>query len=150
LTAKLNKLHSLGLDLTDLQWIVDLRNAYIHTCGISAGYHVGIDHGDTPQFILHASGPEVSFLIPPLVPLGPTEIQTYAEHLADHLGKFLDGINWQAAWALLQEQLCHLPVNPEPEYSQVADGSLEKIHSLTVTLNERYVGEGLRWLREQK
>jgi hypothetical protein len=150
LTAKLNKLHSLGLDLTDLQWIVDLRNAYIHTCSINAGYRVGIGDGDTSQFILHACGPEVSFLRPPLVPLGPTEIQTYAEHLTDHLGKCLDGIKWQAAWALLQEQLGDLPVNPEPEYSQVADASLEKIHSLTVTLNERYVGEGLRWLREQK
>jgi len=150
LTAKLNKLHSLGLDLTDLQWIVDLRNEYIHTCSIYAGYRVGIGDGDTSQFILRASGPEVSFLREPLTALGPTEIQTYAEHLTERLGKFLDGIKWQVAWALLQEQQSHLPVNPEPEYSQIADASPEKIYSLTGTLNERYVGEGLRWLRERK
>src|SRR5262250_2990700 len=59
LTAKLKKLHSLGLDLTELQWIVDLRNEYIHSCRIYAGYGVGIDHGDKP--ILQASGPKVSF-----------------------------------------------------------------------------------------
>jgi hypothetical protein len=148
LTTKLNKLQSLGLDLTDLQWIVDLRNSYIHTCRIDAGYRVGVDDGDTPQLILHAFGPEVSSSAAPLVALGPTDIQTSAEGLADHLGEFLDGIKWQAAWALLQEQLGHLPVNPEPEYSQLADGSAEEIHSLILALNERYVGEGLRQLRE--
>jgi hypothetical protein len=151
LTAKLEKLHSLGLDLTGLQWIVDLRNEYIHSCRmIYAGYRIGIDHGDNTQLILQASGPEVSFLGPPLVALDPAEIQTYAEHLTDHLGKFLDGIKWQAAWALLEEQLGHLPINPEPEYSQLVDGSAEEIYSLTVALNERYIGEGLRRLREQK
>ena len=129
---------------------MDLRNEYIHSCRIYAGYRVGIDDGDNFQLILQASGPEVSFFAPPLVALGPAEIQTYAEYLTDHLGKFLDGIEWQAAWALLRKQLGHLPVNPEPEYSQVVGGSAEEIYSLTVALNERYIGEGLRWLRERK
>ena len=40
LTAKLNKLHSLGLDLTELQWMVDLRNMYIHGCRMYVGYGV--------------------------------------------------------------------------------------------------------------
>jgi len=148
LTAKLKKLHSLGLDLTELQWIVDLRNEYIHSCRIYAGYGVGIDHGDKP--ILQASGPKVSFSGQPLVALGPAEIQTYAGHLTDHLGRFLDGIKWQTAWALLEEQLGHLPINPEPEYSQMMDGSAEEIYSLIVSLNERYIGEGLQRLRERK
>ena len=129
---------------------MDLRNSYIHTCRINAGYRIGLDDGDKPQPILHAFGPEVSSFGPPLVALGPTEIQTSAEHLADHLGKFLDGIKWQAAWALPQEQLGHLPVNPEPEYSQLADRSAEEIPSLILALNERYIGEGLRQLREQQ
>lgn len=150
LTAKLEKLHSLGLDLTGLQWIVDLRNDYIHSCRIYAGYRVGTDHGDKPRFILRASGPEISFSGQPLVALGPAEIQTHAEDLTDQLGKFLDGIKWQAAWAFLEEQLGHLPINPEPEYSQMLNGSPEEIYSLAVSLNERYVGEGLRWLRDRK
>ncbi len=129
---------------------MNLRNEYIHTCSIYAGYRIGIGDGDTSPFILRASGPEVSFLREPLTALGPSEIRTYAEHLTDRLGKFLDGTNWQVAWALLREQQGHLPVNPEPEYSQIADASPEKIHSLTVILNERYIGEGSRWLREQK
>lgn len=150
LTAKLDKLHSLGLNLTGLQWIVDLRNEYIHSCRIYAGYRVGLDRGDNPRFILRASGPEVSFSCQPLVALGPAEIQTYAGHLTDHVGRFLDGINWQPAWKLLEEQLGHLPINPEPEYSQMVDGSAEEIYSLTVSLNERYVGAGLRRLRGRK
>lgn len=150
LTAKLKKLHALGLDLTELQWIVDLRNAYIHNCGIYAGYRVGVDDRDTPRLILRASGPEISFSSHPLVPFGPVEIQRYAGHLTDYLGKFLDGIKWQAAWSLLAEQLGHLPINPEPEHSQMVDGSAEEIDHLIVCLNERYIGEGLRRLRERK
>src|SRR6266446_6023142 len=92
LTRKLKKLQSLGLDVTDLQWIVDLRNAYIHRCRMYAGYRVGFGHEDTPRLILQASGPEVSFFREPLVALGPADIQTYAEHLTEHLGRFLDGI----------------------------------------------------------
>lgn len=150
LTAKLNKLQSLGLDLTGLQWIVDLRNDYVHSCRIYAGYRVRVDDRDTPRLILQASGPEVSFSGHPLVPFGPAEVQNYGGQLTDCLGTFLDGINWQAAWSSLAEQLGDLPINPEPEHSQMVDGSLEEIHSLIVCLNERYVGEGLRRLRERK
>ena len=150
LTAKLEKLHSLGLDLTGLQWIVDLRNDYIHSCRIYAGYRVGTDHGDTPRFILRASGPEVSFSGQPLVALGPARIQTYSGQLTDQLGRFLDGIKWQGAWALLKEQLGHLPINPEPEYSQMLNGSPEEIYSLIVSLNERHIGKGLWRLKGRK
>lgn len=154
LTAKLKKLQSLGLDLTELQWIVELRNAYIHSCGIYVGYRVGVDHKDThkdtPRFILQASGPVISSSRPPLVAFGPTEIQSYAGDLIDYLGRFLDGIKWQAAWSLLEEKLGHLPINPEPEYAKIAGGSAEEIDSLIVSLNERYIGEGLLRLRERK
>ena len=150
LTAKLDELHSLGLDLTGLQWIVDLRNEYIHSCRIYAGYHGGIDEGGAPRFMLQASGPNVSFSGQPLVALGPAEIQTYAGQLTERLGRFLDEIKWQATWQLLEEQLGHLPINPEPEYSQALDGSEEEIYRLIISLNERYVGEGFRWLRGQK
>ena len=150
LTAKLEKLDSLGLDLTGLQWIVDLRNDYIHSCRIYTGYRVGTDHGDKPRLILRASGPEVSFSGQPLMALGPAEIQTYAEQLTDQVGRFLDGIKWQEAWALLEKQLGLLPINPEPEYSQMVDGSAQEIRNLTRSLNKRYVGEGLWRLRGQK
>lgn len=149
LTTKVNKLHSLGLDLTELQWIVNLRNNYIHSCRIYVGYRIETPSGNKPEFILRACGPDVSVSGEPLVALGATEVQTYTERLADHLGRFLDGINWQAAWALLGEQLRHLRVNPEPEYSQIVDASAEEIESLIASLNERYVGEGLRRLREE-
>ena len=150
LTAKLKKLHSLGLDMTELQSIVDLRNAYIHSCRIYAGYRVVAEDRDTPRLILQTSGPDISFSSPPLVPFGPAEIQRYAGHLTDYLGKYLDGIKWQAAWSLLAEQLDDLPINPEPEYSQMVDSSAEEITNLIVCLNERYIGEGLWRLRERK
>ena len=150
LTAKLDKLHSLGLDLTGLQWILDLRNEYIHSCRIYAGYRGGIDDGDASRFMLRASGPDVSFSGQPLVALGPAEIQTYAGQLTERLARFLDEIKWQAAWESLEEELGHLPINPEPEYSQAWDDSPEQIYKLIVSLNERYVGEGFRWLKGQK
>lgn len=150
LTTKLDKLQSLGLDLTELQWIVDLRNSYIHSCGIYVGYRIEPGSGDKPGFILRASGPDASVSGEPLVALGPTEIQTYSEHLTDHVGRFLDRINWQAAWTSLREQLGQLPLNPEPEYSQVGNASAKEIGSLIAALNERYVGEGLRRLRNEK
>ena len=43
LTAKLEKLAALGLDITDLQWIIDLRNIYIHSCSIYVGYSIIVD-----------------------------------------------------------------------------------------------------------
>jgi len=100
--------------------------------------------------MLRASGPDVSFSGQPLVALGPAEIQTYAGQLTERLARFLDEIKWQAAWESLEEELGHLPINPEPEYSQALDGSPEQIYKLIVSLNERYVGEGFRWLKGQK
>jgi hypothetical protein len=67
LMRKLNMLQSLGLDLTGMQWIVDLRNMYIHSCSIYAGYRIGSAFSDRPQLILKALGPSVSSDRPPFI-----------------------------------------------------------------------------------
>ncbi len=60
LMAKLFKIKSLGLDLTSLDWLVDLRNLYVHDCSIYAGYMVRPEWGEQPGLRLRASGPEIS------------------------------------------------------------------------------------------
>lgn len=146
LTAKLNKLCSLGLDLTELQWIVDLRNTYVHCSVIYAGYRERLDDGDPPKSVLQAYGPELMYSMHPLVPVGPAEIRRYAAWLAEGLGCYLDGTKWRDAWSLIAQRLAQLPANPEPERLHLVDGSGADISSLIVSLNDQYVGEGLRLL----
>ena len=144
MTAKLRKLEDLGLDLSEFQWLVDLRNWYVHDCSMYAGYKVGVENGEDLRPILRAHGPEVSYSTPPVTAIGGDSIAAYAEGLTAHLGDFLDRIGWQGAWTSIQQQLQRLPVNPEPEYSQIVrENDPTQIHHLITCLNERYVGDGL-------
>lgn len=144
LTAKLKKLEGLGLGLSEFEWLVGLRNWYLHDCSIYAGYTVGIDSGDNPSLILRAHGPEVSHSDPPLTALSGDAIEAYANGLRDRLGEFLDRNGWQAAWASVQERLAKLPQNPAPEYSEVAAGlDPAVVERCIAALNEKHVGEGL-------
>lgn len=146
LMAKLFKIKSLGLDLTGLDWLVELRNLYVHDCSIYAGYKVSPEWGERPRLRLRASGPEVSTSQPPLAAIDAAVIQTYADDLARRLGSLLDRHGWSAAWRALQERLSQLPEDPEPELSRVASGTPEVIHECVTALNQRYVGDGLRKL----
>jgi hypothetical protein len=141
LTAKLKKLTTLGLDITDLQWIIDLRNVYIHSCNIYAGYSIKID--DYGALELRPSEPTVSYPLPPLVGLRHSDIQRYAEYLIEAVGTFLDRMEWQVGWNSIARQVACLPINPEPEYSQIADNLVEESNAI-FNLNRRFIGDGFK------
>ncbi len=149
LTAKLNKLRELGLDLTELQWMVDLRNLYIHQCSISAGYRVKTGRG---RLISGGHGPEISHSGEPLTGWDANSVGTYTQDLAKRLGEFVDGKRWQRVWTAVAKQIQRLPINPEPAYSMViSDTPIEDLFDAITILNEQHVGRGFaRLIRRKK
>jgi len=144
LTAKLNKLKELGLDLTELQWLVELRNMYLHSCSIYAGYRVGSSWRGKPRLTLRAFGPEVTSSGAFIVPFNAGDIGRMADQLTERVGKFLDRMNWQSHWKQLTKKIGRLPKDPHLESSRLAQASAEEIHSIVTSFNERYIGEGFR------
>jgi len=146
LTGKIIKLKELGVDVTHLQWIIDLRNQYVHSCHIYLGYTLGPDETER-EIQLKPSGPIISFPLPPMTVLQPEEIQYYIEQLVDEIGSFLDGVEWQNEWFMLAQKIDHLPQNPEPEYTQIMNEP-EKELEIIDALNRRLVGDGAKSLWE--
>jgi hypothetical protein len=146
LTAKLFKLRDLGLDLTHLDWLVHLRNSYIHDCRIYAGYKVGLSHRRTLRLQLRASGPEVVTSGPPLAPIDTATLRAYADDLVNRVGGFLGRSGVDVRFRKLQRKLALLPRDPHPELSEIAQGGPDDIVRCVGALNERSVGEGLRSL----
>jgi hypothetical protein len=110
ISAKMDKLSELGLNLSALRWLVDLRNEYVHECRIYAGYSFAFsDSGD--QLELKPHGPEITISQPPLVALGPQELKTYSLSLTTHLARFLDKSGWRKAWLEFSKQINSLPIN---------------------------------------
>jgi len=142
LTAKLDKLRELGLDLTELQWLVDLRNMYLHSCSIYAGYRVEPSWRGKPRLTLRASGPEVTSSGAFIVPFSAGDIRRMADQLTERVGKFLDKMNWQSHWKELTKKIERLPKDPHLEASRLPQASADEIHSIVTSLNKRYVGEG--------
>gem|GEM_PF-1862287 len=145
LTAKIMKLKELGVDLTHLQWLIDLRNEYVHNSVIHVGYTIGLDEVD--KIRLNASGPVISCLEPPIVAIQPEEIRHYAQQLIDEVGSFVDKMGWQSEWFRLGQKIEQLPKNPEPEYTQIVSGQ-QRALEVVETLNKRFVGDGAKLLRE--
>jgi len=143
LIAKLLEIRDLGLDLADLGWLVELRNWYVHDCGIYAGYRVDVEWTEPPQLHLRAVGPEVSTSGVPLAGIDAATIKTYSADLARLLGSLLDRNDWSTAWRSIQKRLAHLPADPEPELSQIGPAGAELIHEIVTVLNARFLGDGL-------
>lgn len=146
LTAKIMKLKELGVDVTHLQRIIDLRNEYIHSCHIYVGYTVGLD-GVECKTLLNPSAPVISFPLSPMTAFQPKEIQYYAEQLIDEISSFIDRMEWQGEWFKLAQKIEHLPQNPEPEYTQIVNEP-EREFEILDALNKRFVGDGAKLLWE--
>jgi hypothetical protein len=142
--AKIFKLKDLGLDLTEIGWLVELRNWYVHDCRIYAGYRVTPNWETGPEWLLRPVGPEVSTLGPPLFAIDAATLRAEADDLVRRLGSLLDRKGGMAAWRDVHKRLSQLPHDPEPELSQVAAGTPEIIDQCITALNEQHVGKGLR------
>ena len=144
LTAKIVKLKDLGVDITYLQWIINLRNEYVHSCSVYAGYTVGLEE-NTDKICLEASRPTLCFPLTPMTAIRPERIQSYADQMIDLIGSFIDNTEWQQGWATITQKLTSLPKNPEPEYTQILNEPENEFEILD-TLNEKFIGDGARLL----
>lgn len=143
--SKINKLMELGIDVTYIQEIIDLRNEYIHSSQIYVGYTEGIDEIDS-KIQLIPSGPVISFLLSPIMAFQLNEIHYCAEQLVEEIGSFIDKTDWRKEWCLISQKAKELPQNPEPEYSQFLNEP-ERGFEVLETLNIRFVGDGAELLR---
>jgi len=144
LTSKIIKLKDLGVDITPMQWLIDLRNQYVHSCSLYAGYGICIDEIEG-EIQLKPFEPMVSFLLPPMVALRPQEIQSYANEMVDLVGSFIDRTDWQKGWFMIAKKVRQLPKNPEPEYTQIINEP-EREFAIINSLNQKFVGDGAKLL----
>jgi len=141
-------LSDLGVDLTYLQWIINLRNEYVHSCSLYIGYTVGYDD-DTEKIYLEAREPTLSFPLAPIVAVRSERIQYYSDQMIDLIGSFIDHTEWWLVWSKITKKLEGLPKNPDPEYAQIANESKdesENEHEILDTLNQKFIGDGAKLL----
>lgn len=146
MTAKIFKLRQVGIDLTELRELVELRNEYVHSCSIYAGYSVGITRTGRLRHTLRPVEPRISYHAEYLLPLAPPRLRRIAKKLVQIVGPFVDRTGWQSSWKLIVRKIRKLPRDPEPGYSQLNLDNPEVCMKIVDELNERYVGRGLRVL----
>ena len=144
LTAKITKLNELGVDLTSIKGIIELRNEYVHSTCLYVGYSICIDEFDS-KIQLVPSGPVLTSMLPPLMAFSQNEIEFYTYQFVELIGSFIDKTDWREIWYLISQKANGLPHNPDPEYSQFLDEPEIELEVLDA-LNIRYVGDGVKLL----
>jgi hypothetical protein len=144
LTSKIIKLKYLGVDLTHLQWLADLRNEYVHSCSIYTGYSERIDETEV-NIQVKPSGPTISFPLSPMTYIHAQEIQNYANGIVELIGSFVDQTDWYEGWFKIAENVKNLPSNPEPEHTQIMNEP-ERLFEILSALNDKFVGDGAKLL----
>jgi hypothetical protein len=82
--------------LTHLQWLVDLRNEYVHSCSIYTGYSERID--ETEVNIQVKSSGQLSLSTISMTYIHTQEIQNYANGIVELIGSFVDQTDWYEGW----------------------------------------------------
>jgi hypothetical protein len=144
LTSKIMKLKDLGVDVTHLQWLINLRNEYVHSCSIYTGYCESISETED-NFQVKPSEPTLFFPLSPLTFLRPQDIQSYANGIVELIGAFVDRTDWHKGWFKIAKNVENLPKNPEPAYTQIMNEPEKKFEILDA-LNEKFVGDGAKLL----
>jgi len=144
-TSKIMKLKELGVDITYMQEIINLRNEYIHSNHIYVGYTEGIDEVEH-KTRLNQSGPIISYPLAPITAFKAEDIYYCAEHLVEEISSFIDKTGWQKEWFRLAAKAKELPKNPEPEYTQFLNEPEKELETLEA-LNIRFVGDGAKLLQ---
>ena len=142
--AKLRKLKELGLDFTELEWLADLRNSYIHDMTIYAGYKISVPEKGELRFTLRAHGPEIPLLGKPLTGVTAKTIKQWATTITEEAGIFVDRAGWYKSWEALAEQIERLPADLQPELDQVKNSDSDnRCREIVMALNGKFVGAGL-------
>lgn len=145
LYTKIWKLKELGVDVTSISGIIDLRNEYIHGTHVYVGYSERIDEFDS-KIQLVPSGPVITSILSPIMAFTQNEIEFYTNQLVEVIGSFIDKTDWRREWCKLNLKVKGLPQNPEPEYSQLLREN-DRAFEIIEALNIRFVGDGLNLLR---
>jgi hypothetical protein len=146
LSAKLRKLEELGIRKNDLQWMVDLRNDFIHLSNLQIGYKIGMVSDNPPKLELKARYPEITFNFLSIIKIPSEIINSSSMKLISSIADYLDRAEWQDAWIRINRSIDKLPLNPEPEYTKALASRPEEIFLLINDLNMRYIGTGLEKL----
>lgn len=144
LGAKINKLQSLGLDLSDLRWLVELRNRYVHSCSIDVRYKVSISDDEESRLSLRATGPEVSTVGEFAAGVTERHLRAWATGLISRIARFVEEKGGDAAWVALSREVRNLPVDPEPALDRVvAADDYGELADVVEALNNEKIGVGL-------
>lgn len=142
--TKIAKLHELGCDLTELRWLAEARNTYVHECNIFAGYRIHPDC-EGKRLDLRATGPVVESSGPFQLGFRPESIDTMTTALVDRLGAFLTDRHCEEGFRQIAERVAKLSDNPEPWTTRLreTDDYLDGASAIMQELNEAVVGKGL-------
>lgn len=143
LTAKILKFKELGLDITELRELIDLRNEYIHSCSIYAGYSMGPIWGRKPRLTLRATGPTISYAGKYLLDIGADDIKRISRVLINLVAEFVDASDWRSSYRSIAQKIRKLPHDPQPELLTIDPSDLEATFRVIDELNKKYIGAGL-------
>jgi len=143
LMAKITKFKGLGLDLSHLKWLVELRNEYIHEASISVRYQAGQWDDCGPMIVIRACGPEIGLVGPPLLALQSSDFERWTDELAEALGAFVDQGDWQAAWRGLASKVEKLSIDRS---GAGATDNIDELMNVIDSLTEKHIGIGLRYV----
>jgi hypothetical protein len=142
--AKLAKLKELGCDVTEIDWLAELRNSYIHGCKIYGGYSVAADF-DRQRVTVKPTGPTVNSGLTFLSPVRADDIDPMTTRLVERLDRFLGERRCEEALRRISERLTALPVDPQPWTGRLNASEMDPdtIIAQIRELNAEMVGEGL-------
>lgn len=145
--TKISKLHELGCDLTELRWLAEARNAYVHECAIVAGYRIHPDF-EGKRLDLRAEGPAVESSGPFQFGFRPDGIDTMTTALVDRLRAFLTDRHCEEGLRQIAERVAQLSDNPEPWTTRLreTDDYPDGANAIMEELNAAVVGKGLAGL----
>lgn len=142
LTARINKLLDLGVFGTDrLIWLVELRNDYLHSQEVTAGYGIEVDNNG--NLVLKASGPQITFSSEPLTAVDSRVLQSWSDKFVNDIAIYLDEkTDFWARWDGIRKYLISLPENPEPEFSTIQQcEDAEGMVDIVEQLNRKVLGQ---------
>jgi hypothetical protein len=143
--AKLARLKELGCDLTELKWLSELRNSYIHDCTMFAGYRARpkfTPHGGRVR--LHPSGPTIDLRGAFLNPFQPADVERMTAIIVQRLTRCLIRRGCMKALRVTSKRIAALPLDPEPwtERVNAKARGVEGISTIIEALNAEVVGDG--------